>query len=207
MVSSFKERCKQTQNLQTSYIPVFPQDFKHYVVKINYPRTQTHFFVIVVFKNRHSFILTDVWSVISQTAWWMCGWSNMIGDTLQTHDHMMKELCQCPVLRCYQIYQELDFKVRTLTSHPSETPYFFFFNLISIYWEWQNVPISMWKIICFINETFFLFHCRSICSGCYCFPTSQLTHTDKQTTTDRVIFTLFTTYFILRKLLWTEERQ
>lgn len=80
----------------------------------------------------------------------------------------------------------------------------------------------MWKIICFIqetqslwaaqdffrvltphvyNETFFLFHRRSICSGCYCFPTSQLTHTDKQTTTDRVIFTLFTTDFILRKLL------
>lgn len=162
----------------------------------------------------------------------MCGWSNMIGDTSQTHDHMMKELCQCPVLCCYQIYQELDFKIRTLTSHPSETLNFmflhYFLNWISIYWECQNVPISMWKIICFIpetqslwvaqgffrvltphvyNETSFLFHCSSICSGCYCFPTSQLTHTDKQTTTDRVIFTLFTTYFILCKLLWTEERQ
>lgn len=106
----------------------FSTGLKNYVVEINYPRTQTHFFVVVVFKNRHSFILTDVWSVISQTAWWVCGWSNMIGDTSQTHNHMMKELCQCPVLRCYQIYQELDFKVRTLTSHPSETPLFFKFN-------------------------------------------------------------------------------
>lgn len=38
----------QTQNLQTSYIPVFPQDFKDYVVEINYPRTQTHFVLFLI---------------------------------------------------------------------------------------------------------------------------------------------------------------